>query len=189
LDDKKHLICVDFDRTLLTTDSGQEYLKLFATKRLRFFAALRILRLISKSNFRNLILEDLKRCRNLRPTTYTDFINHLTGFVNFGLLQFLSNFESSRHLIVINSASEEVLVEDFGRVLGFTEFIGSTSQNQNYGMKKIHNMIDRYPRSDFTYCTGVSDNLEDRIWDEYFENFIYYKSNTVLESNQINGCL
>jgi hypothetical protein len=91
-------------------------------------------------------------------------------------------------LIVINSASDETLVADFGKEFGLTEVIGSNSQNVNFGMKKIQNLIDKYPRSDFIYCTGISDNLEDTIWARFFENFICYEFESDLESNRDNLC-
>ena len=185
LEDKDHLVCVDFDGTLIKVDSGRIYLLYFAGLKIRFLGATRKLHLIGKNYFRKQLLVSIVEFRGSYPERYAEFLVLLKKNINSQLVALLSYYEKSGHMIIVNSTSEEDLVRDVCSNLEVSYTIGSNKHRLNYGPEKINALITVFPNSKIKYCVGISDNSDDDLWLDYFETFVKIDPRVELEISKL----
>lgn len=89
-------------------------------------------------------------------------VNSLFESVNFSVLNYIKDCQRRGHRVILVSASNEDLVQQFGHHFGLIESFGSTQNAKLKGDGKLSFILDLIGNADFTY---LGDSIHDfPIW-------------------------
>lgn len=179
----KKLFVIDFDRTLLKTNSILLLITKLKIPSLYIYAGLRKLRVISKKDFAykvTLIVLKYKKEHGVKK-----IVNILFDFVNSDVLNHIRENQDSNSKVIIISTSPHDYITCIAEKLGFQGF-GSSIEGSRfhylYGKNKIELLKNEFPEDKYEYYYAISDHISDlELLDKFQYKFIVNKNGFIYE--------
>lgn len=105
----------------------------------------------------------------------SNYAEYAINNLNMEIYEYVKK-HSSDAIVIINSASPDILVKEITKILGFDEGIGSTLEYLNLGMNKWNNAnFQKYVRR-LEAWVAISDNTDDLPWMKNFSMRIFLEN-------------
>ena len=159
---KKNLIFFDLDKTLITIDSSYFFITSNYKNPFFFYAILRKLRLISKLFFYKKLTIFCEK--KLVDKSLDIFVEAIYEHKNDEILELAKSYSRESNLVVVVSSSPHIYVskiaEKFG-LIGFGSYFNKGNFVHLQGKQKLDFLLKKFPKKEYIYKLGVSDNISD----------------------------
>ncbi len=161
---KKNLIVVDLDGTLIPFDSFRllVLMNIFDI-RITFLLLFRVIRILNIWKFKKWIVKILIM-KQWDKKKANKFVDKIISRIDVNILKKIQAVcESNNDIIILCSASPDIYVTKIANRLGWTGYgsFGSENPIHLYGLNKKKFIMNKYPIEKYNYKYSISDNESD----------------------------
>lgn len=178
----KNLYVIDFDRTLLKTNSIILLFKKIKLPLIGFWSIFRVTKLISKRKFSYETTKIIEKY--VKKNGLDNIISIIKKELNYNIIEHIKKNLTEDSFVIIISASPDVYIKDIAKHLGYIGF-GSNFENgcfeYLYGIKKIKFIESKYPESKYKYYYAISDSDSDKeLLNKFDKSFLFDNGKIIL---------